>query len=470
MTNNQPQNSKTTIIGKVDKIFYHDPRSGRTILSIIREDGRSCRIVGQTEGVEKAATLKITGVWNNDEKYGWQFVAEEILKVTYEAGEQPPIDDGLMHAKDFSNVLENHLKAFRRANVMCDYSYPAPLGGSIVHTDGAFRGEGCLSISWDNVRFKENALSATTTFESSPLTILIDFEGANAQMNGVRYIFRKRVPKLEIRMKDATSAELSHPHFLREIIFIDKTCMVEWRDVNFIDGGVIVPSPEGNFVVIEDDRINSAMNEIRDYLAMQISGLYVHFTSIVDAEIVNRDELHDMVFVLKVRNDLHSLVGHPESLALLENTDRKHDRLVLPRELSTYLNFLYTNHVKEYPLIPIEEGEPNSKVKERGALFTLIMDGRPHIVWENFNIARATYVFLCTEEDYEARRQLIFDYIMTGKTGKRSFLRTEECASTFGQKPRMIVHNNFESWVRHLMGAAGQLAVCDKCEATERTE
>lgn len=550
MTNNSTQNSKKTIIGKVDRILYHDPRSGRAILSLVQDNGKSCHVVGQIQNAETGTNLQVVGAWSKDEKYGWQFIAEEIQTVSSEAGKQVSADDGMMHAQDFSNVLGNNYKAFRNANTISDYSCSEPLECGNVHTDGAlyngdktilvrvpidsasfsipdtvkcigvaafkdckmlesvvfsssvttirakafagcemldltvpasvnsiglrafygcksFRIEGNLPISWDDVRFKENAIAATITIGPSFMTFHIDFEGASVKMNEVKHLLYKRMPQLEIRMRNSTSAELVDPNLLRAIIFIDKTCEVELKDVNFLDCAISLPSPEGNTVLIKDENVSSAMNGIRDYLAMRIGKLCVHFTSIVDAEVLNNEELHDISLVMKMRDDLHSLVGQPKAFDRLNKTNHKHDRLLMPPELSSYLNFLYTNHAMEYPLIPIEEGEPTSEAKERGALFTLIMDGQPCIVWENFKISRATYVFQCTEGDYEARRQFIFDYIMTGKTGKRSFLRTEDCVATFGQKPRMVVHNNFESWTQRLMDAAGKLPMGDECEMTE---
>ena len=38
--------SKKIISGKIDKVIYRNSSSGRTILVVNREDGKTCRIIG----------------------------------------------------------------------------------------------------------------------------------------------------------------------------------------------------------------------------------------------------------------------------------------------------------------------------------------------------------------------------------------------------------------------------------------
>lgn len=89
---------------------------------------------------------------------------------------------------------------------------------------------------------------------------------------------------------------------------------------------------------------------------------------------------------------------------------------------------------------------------DMGALFTVIISGRPHIVWESFKDSKATYVFSCTNDNYEEKRKLVYGFIICSyEDNKRSYLRSNECTEMFGEKPRMIVHNDFASWVQRLM-------------------
>ena len=114
------QNHKT-ITGNVDRVVFHDQDSGRVILSIVREDGKSARIIGNVVRVEKGDTITAEGFWQKDEKYGWQFMSETI-----NSSSCPTTDDDMMNALDFSNVNQPCLKGFRGTKGICNYSeYPA---------------------------------------------------------------------------------------------------------------------------------------------------------------------------------------------------------------------------------------------------------------------------------------------------------------------------------------------------------
>lgn len=114
------QNHKT-ITGNVDRVVFHDQDSGRVILSIVREDSKSARIIGKVDRVEKGDTITAEGFWRKDEKYGWQFMAETITNSSCLA-----MDEDMMNALDFSNVNQPCLKGFRGTKGICNYSeYPA---------------------------------------------------------------------------------------------------------------------------------------------------------------------------------------------------------------------------------------------------------------------------------------------------------------------------------------------------------
>lgn len=110
------QNHKT-ITGKVDRIVFHDPRSKRTILSVVREDGKPARVIGTIAKIETDETITARGFWQKDETYGWQFIAESIKNSSC-----PATDDGMMNALDFSNVNRTSLKGFRGTKGICNYS------------------------------------------------------------------------------------------------------------------------------------------------------------------------------------------------------------------------------------------------------------------------------------------------------------------------------------------------------------
>lgn len=147
---------------------------------------------------------------------------------------------------------------------------------------------------------------------------------------------------------------------------------------------------------------------------------------------------------------IRSNVKSPDVLNALKVLSKKDTRAFVPRDMTSYLNFLSDHQaIDDYPIVPIEEYIGGSY--EEGALFTLLIKEQLYIVWENFNDSRSTYLFRCTKENYEDMRQRVFDYIMTQESSKRQFLRTKECKEIFGEKPRMVVHNSLESWSERLM-------------------
>jgi len=119
MAQNDNNDSKKSVTGKIDRVLFLDSKSGRSILSVIREDGKSCRVIGNINGVEKDSIIIATGAWRKDEKYGWQFIAESIEEISQLKPEEP-VEDGLMHALDFSNVLNKKHKKFRNVLLECD--------------------------------------------------------------------------------------------------------------------------------------------------------------------------------------------------------------------------------------------------------------------------------------------------------------------------------------------------------------
>lgn len=75
---------------------------------------------------------------------------------------------------------------------------------------------------------------------------------------------------------------------------------------------------------------------------------------------------------------------------------KKDTHVFVPRDMTPYLDFLSEHQsIDTYPIGHVEEYIGGSY--EEGALFSIIMNGKPYIVWENFKDSRSTYVFNCTE-------------------------------------------------------------------------
>lgn len=243
---------------------------------------------------------------------------------------------------------------------------------------------------------------------------------------------------------------------------LNKTVDIDWKDVTFLENRIRVPNQIGGWTEIEDKNIDSTVNTMRKHLEKRIPFLTVHYER--NATLVNAKELHDAVITLKIKNDLSALIREgyqpAEILKRIDGLSEKYIRELIPHDMTPYINFLLEKHAADkYPLVPIEEyiggrledGEYVGGHRENGALYTIMIDGQPNIVWENNKDSRSTYVFSCTEEDYEDTRQLVFDYIMAEGNGKRKLLHTDKCLTIFKEQPRMIVHNGLRSWAARLL-------------------
>ncbi len=528
-----------TIVCTVNKVIFHDQKSGKAILNAIRDNGKSCRLLCKTSTVTEGTVLEATGVWEQDERYGWQFVAESIQESSQVDNVQGLADDTMMHALDFSNILTQKIKDFRLVDLRYDDDLsdktdgtskrkrkkPSKLGFPTIKADdgatynqkmtilvsaprrvssfvipdtvrciynNAFLNCGIKDITIPNsvVVIGDRAfagckkLSSVTFPESfgsmgshlfdgcSKLTSLClpqDVRGING------YVFYDcpeltsvEIPGCEVSIEYDAS---SHSKYIRinkvstfrkkEIAtttpttgVTDKTVELDWADVCFHYGYIRVPNQLGGYAIILDDEVDHTINPLTDRLAKLIPNLVIHFNHEGRPELVNAMDLHDAVITLRIKNNLSELIrsGYKPSeiLRTIDGLSRKCKRILEPRDKSPYIDFLFKHHAyDEFPFIPIEERI--NKSKEKGMLFTIMIDGHPNIVWENDNDSRSTYVFRCTEEDYIETRQLVFDYIMADETGKRKLLHSDECANIFKEKPRAVVHNSLTSWAQRLM-------------------
>ena len=243
---------------------------------------------------------------------------------------------------------------------------------------------------------------------------------------------------------------------------LDRTVNIDWTDVTFLDNRIRVPNLIGGWTEIEDTNVDNTVNTMCKHLVKIIPFLTVHYGS--NATLVNAKELHDAVITLKIKNDLSALIREgyqpAEILRRIDGLPEKYIRELTPHDMTPYINFLLEKHASDkYPLVPVEEyigghleeGAFIGGHREQGALYTIMIDGQPNIVWENNKDSRSTYVFRCTEEDYDETRQLVFDYIMAEEIGKRKLLHTDKCLTIFKEKPRMIVHNGLRSWASRLL-------------------
>ena len=328
---------------------------------------------------------------------------------------------------------------------------------------GAF--EGCkekivrfvTSISWKEIELYDYKISIPNPYGTNEE---IPCGASRAFMNNIIKRLTIELPKLDVIFREKTAPIIVSRKALDEAFAIIRENIIiqdveiDWKDVMFAGNNITVPSPSGEKVIIRHPFAIAVKNKLLKRLAASLPKLIVRFEEGSDPVIVNKDVLDDVITILTKRKDygdmIRSNVKSPDVLNALKVLSKKDTRVFVPRDMTPYLNFLSEHQaIDEYPIVPIEEYIGGSY--EEGALFTLLIKEHLYIVWENFKDSRSTYLFRCTKDNYEDMRQRVFDYIMTQESSKRQFLRTKECKEIFGEKPRLVVHNNLESWSERLM-------------------
>lgn len=519
LQNTESASDLKMLICKVDRIIFHNENNNYTIMSVIGNDGGHHRLLGNIAEVKVNDTLKATGLWNKDEKYGWQFKAElmEIISADVECKVPEHMDckirevrvlkakTGFASAKADSPEKGTIKLSGRLAKVRVG----ATIGVYGKWTHDERYGDEFQVSHWEYK--KENKQDSSNLVIPDTVTTIAAqaFEGCedllsiiipdsvtsigSSAFNGCKRLQSVTLPSsieeiaehtflgcesLEsITIPDSVNticerafegcAKLSSICISKAIESIDgtaflgcpsnivyKTEEVDWEDVEIIDSYITIPEPLGGRTRIYDRHVNASMNPMLTHLRSKLPKLIVEYRINSIPAILNPEVLHDAITVLCIKNDLRQFVKSQKNssdvLRAIDNMSSVSSDVFTPYDMTPYLDYLSDKQdIDHYPIIPIEEYIGGSI--EEGALFTIINKEQPYIVWENYNDSRATYVFPCTRENYQERRQLIFDFIVTEEPSKRQFLRTNDCFELFGSKPMMLVHNNFESWSTRLI-------------------
>ena len=316
-------------------------------------------------------------------------------------------------------------------------------------------------VDWQDVSIENGYFSIS--YMSGTNSLVIRNHSAKSFMNNIAKRVSDRLPKLKVHIEEGLESKLEDKHILDDVIailrenIIVKNVEVDWHEVKFLDYGIQLTDPSGHIANVRYEKAMCFMNKMLKRMADYLPRLIVHFEEGKDPVIENLDVLDDITAILTKRQDYGALIRSniktSDVLKALNVISKKDTRVFVPRDMTPYLDFLSEHQaIDTYPIVPVEEYIGGSY--EEGALFTIILNGMPYIVWENFKDSRSTYVFKCTESNYEEKRQRIYDYIVTEESNKRQFLRNKECKQIFGEKPHMIVHNNLKSWSEKLMNVA----------------
>lgn len=167
----------------------------------------------------------------------------------------------------------------------------------------------------------------------------------------------------------------------------------------------------------------------------------------------NADVLEGMLDLLDLQESLFAFRNSRDLSRV--NVERIHKipvglfGMMHPLEESCYIRHLLDMQSGEFNYIPLRE----SHVSEPdGYLFTVIKEEDCKVIWESTSQSelRSTYVFEALVGESACLQQLLFDFAMSGKSGKRFDLRRRSTRKFFGFDYSFVKHDQFQSWKQRL--------------------
>lgn len=418
----RPQRS---ILLEVERIIFRSPDNGTVILSGRLEGGKTRQVIGSMPAPAAGSIVKASGFWKRHDRYGWQFKAEDLEVMCPD----PQRDD-----REGLQCRIASVRILREDTGFCRASGIAP-DGTKVSLSGRLR----------NMKRDTDIFALGQWHEDGRYGRefrVRQWEYHRDERPG--FLRRTMDMAAEIRRRGDTASRIME---------------FPWSDVELKDGMAVIPYPKGGTTWCAMPGARESYNLIRSYLAGRLPALQVCMDSSGTGTVLNAGVIRDAVSLMHVRYTLEygRMETREKNLDVMDTVggmSPEATREFVPRDVSGYLDFLQERQSEYFNVIPIEEYNGGSR--EGAFLFTLQIGGRPCIVWENTNPSRATFVFPCTDEDYDSRIQAVCSFIADERKGKRRYLHSDASAVTFGEKPILLVHNTLESWSERLMAATAQ--------------
>lgn len=411
---------KRTVLVLVEKIIYKNEESNAVILSGTLDNGKVRQVTGKLAAPAVGSIVKVTGYWKRHEKYGWQFKAEDMR---------------LMCADPFEDTREA---------LQCKVT-----GVKELRVDTDFYGANGMTSDGVKVRMTGRLKNMTPGIDVYALGEWTEHEqyGKEFKVRQWEYYRQGRPGSLQKCMEMIAAIKASRTEGANVQEF-------SWNDVEMKDGFIIVPYPAGSETWCQLTGAKESFNMIKGYLAGRLPAVKVAFDNQGIGLIQNIYDLRDALSVMHVKHTLQYGTMETEEknrdiIDAVSEMGPEATRIFVPRDVTGYLDFLQERQSDLFNLVPIEEYNGGSR--EEAFIFTIMIDEKPCLVWESTNPSRATFVFPCTDENYDEKIQILCSFIADKRGGKRKYLHSDASAVTFGYKPIILVHNTFESWTDRLL-------------------
>lgn len=411
---------KKTLVLSIEKVIFLSEDNDAVIFSGKEGNGKTRQVIGTLANPTEGSIVKASGFWRHHYKYGWQFKADKL----YMLCENP--------AEDKREALQCRITFVK--SVRLDTGFCSARG--VLKDDSRVRLSGRLRHMTPGI----DVYALGEWHEDERY-------GKEFRVRQWEYYKPERPGALQkcMEMISAIKARNDKKHEIFEF---------HWNEIEMKSDMVSVPHPEGKRTWCLMPGSRESYNTIKSYLADRLPDLQVSFDNHGFGTVLNADVMRDAITLMHVTHTLkygqmETCEKNRDIIEAVGEMSPEATRVFVPRDVTQYLDYLQENQSEFFNVVPVEEYNGGSR--EDAFLFTIIIGDKPCIIWENANPSRATIVFPCSYETYGSKLQTVCSFITDKRSGKRLYLRSDECGVTFDEKPLLLVHNTFKSWSERLM-------------------
>ena len=160
-------------------------------------------------------------------------------------------------------------------------------------------------------------------------------------------------------------------------------------------------------------------------------------------QVLNMSEFHEVFTYLDIKEQITNgdIEAYRRMFEHVRSSKLSLNKIILPQDKTIYINYLSQVHDNNFKFIPVYERSLNDC---DAFLFTVTRGGICYIIWENVSPNTATYIFRCTQENYEGTVQKIYDYVSSDIAYKRMMLYRKDLKIDI--EYYMVLHSSFTQW------------------------
>jgi hypothetical protein len=249
------------------------------------------------------------------------------------------------------------------------------------------------------------------------------------------------------RTPSTPSVKITHRHPVEDA---EKVYTVQWDNVSFEDRYLIIKGVVPRMTIdLFFKPAKASFNFIKRRIANRLQPFKIQITN-DQARLIDNIYLSEVIEYMVCQDALEQMLnnGLPDYGGYYNRVPSHLSALFFPKDKKQYLDILCDLQSDQHKIIPVVEAIGDTM--EDAFLFTVERGGTIHVIWENTNLSRATYVFRVEPEQYEERLQFVFDYIVSNVRAKRLRLHSDSIDTEMFGDFEIINHTEVEAWRNRL--------------------